>query len=82
MLGRSRDMYFQCVSNTCVTFYTFRNVVDTYKHIICDEEKNRLQSIERLDEIEEWEMLMSHYCLLLGVKCDTEDLTNLLQLMP
>lgn len=44
------------------------NMLDAYNFIFDNEEKSRLQSIERLDEIEEWEMLMSHYCLCLGIK--------------
>jgi len=32
-----------------------------------DGEKARIEKIEIFDEFEEWELLMSHYCLTLGV---------------
>lgn len=56
------------------------SMLDAYKGMIPDEDKVRLQSIERFDEIEEWELLMSHYSLLLGVK--GEALASLSASMP
>jgi hypothetical protein len=53
---------------------------DAYKGMVSDDEKRRLHSIERFDEVEEWELLMSHYSLLLGVK--GAPLVDLVALMP
>jgi len=48
--------------------------------MISEDEKRRLHTIEPLDEIEEWELLMSHYSLLLGVRGDA--LSSLMSCFP
>lgn len=46
------------------------SMLSAYEHFISPEEKTRISQIEMLDEVEEWQLLMSHYCLSLGVKGD------------
>ena len=53
---------------------------DKIYFMISDDEKRRLHTIEPLDEIEEWELLMSHYSLLVGVKGDA--LSSLIGCLP
>jgi hypothetical protein len=53
---------------------------DAYKEMISADEKQRLQTLEPFDEIEEWELLMSHYSLLLGVR--GEELASLVSIFP
>jgi hypothetical protein len=31
-----------------------------------DGEKTRIEKLEMLDEVEEWELLQAHYCICLG----------------
>ena len=57
-------------------------LIDAYNGIISDEDKRRLQTIERFDEVEEWELLMSHYSLLLGIKSNDQAIGDLLRFMP
>lgn len=47
------------------------SMLDAYRFMISDVEKKRLESIERFDEVEEWDLLMGHYSLLLGVRGST-----------
>jgi hypothetical protein len=43
-------------------------MLSVFTNLIPITEKNRINRIEMLDEVEEWEMLMSHYCISLGIK--------------
>jgi hypothetical protein len=43
-------------------------MLSIYTNLIPTNEKIRINRIEMLDEVEEWEMLMSHYCISLGIK--------------
>ena len=38
-------------------------MLDFYNKIISSDERKRINSIEFLDEVEEWNLLMNHYCL-------------------
>ncbi|KAL7751785.1 carboxy methyl transferase for protein phosphatase 2A [Sorochytrium milnesiophthora] len=42
------------------------------RHISGDEKK-RLNKLEFLDEVEEWHLFGDHYCLALGIKCNSDD---------
>lgn len=54
-----------------------------YNNLIPLSEKTRINRIEMLDEIEEWEMLMSHYCVSIGIKGGNVAMRDsLLQLIP
>mmetsp|Transcript_29690 Transcript_29690/g.50107 ORF Transcript_29690/g.50107 Transcript_29690/m.50107 type:complete len:147 (+) Transcript_29690:791-1231(+) len=56
------------------------SMLEAYTTMISEDEKRRLHTIEPLDEIEEWELLMSHYSLLLGVRGDA--LSSLMSCFP
>lgn len=49
------------------------SMLDYYDHMISPQEKSRVESIEHLDEMEEWNMIMRHYCITLASKelCET-----------
>ena len=47
-------------------------MLSIYNSLIPITEKNRINRIEMLDEIEEWELLMSHYCVSMGIKGGNE----------
>eukprot|EP00826_Nyctotherus_ovalis_P040487 TRINITY_DN39_c0_g4_i1.p1 TRINITY_DN39_c0_g4~~TRINITY_DN39_c0_g4_i1.p1 ORF type:complete len:293 (+),score=80.22 TRINITY_DN39_c0_g4_i1:128-1006(+) len=47
-------------------------MLDFYNNYSDKEEKQRIEKIEIFDEFEEWNMLQSHYCLVLGVKGQLE----------
>eukprot|EP01041_Mallomonas_annulata_P006653 gene6653-13470_t len=40
-----------------------------YETMIPQDKKREIQRIEIFDEIEEWELLMSHYCITVAIKC-------------
>ena len=43
-------------------------MVDAYEHgVMCDGDRRRTMRSEALDELEEFYLLMRHYCLLMGV---------------
>jgi tRNA wybutosine-synthesizing protein 4 len=41
----------------CVT------MLEAYSGLVSDEQRQRVSQLERFDEMEEWDLLMSHYCL-------------------
>jgi hypothetical protein len=43
-------------------------MLDAYEKLINKEEKQRISKLEIFDEIEEWGLLMSHYCLTIASK--------------
>ena len=43
-------------------------MLDAYEKLINKEEKQRISKLEIFDEIEEWSLLMSHYCLTIASK--------------
>ena len=43
-------------------------MLQAHERIVPAAEKSRINHLEMLDEIEEWALLMSHYCLSVGVK--------------
>ena len=43
-------------------------MLDAYEKLISKEDKQRISKLEIFDEIEEWSMLMSHYCLTIASK--------------
>jgi tRNA wybutosine-synthesizing protein 4 len=45
-----------------------RTMLESYRELISPEDKARVAKLEIFDEIEEWEMLMSHYCLTVAHK--------------
>ena len=51
-----------------------------YKQLISLEERNRVNKLEMFDEIEEWELLMSHYSITVAVKGET--LGNVVDIVP
>lgn len=44
------------------------NVLQVYEQWLTDDEKKRVAKVELLDELEEWRLLMQHYCLSYGLK--------------
>ena len=48
-----------------------RTMLEAYRELISQEAKARVAKLEIFDEIEEWEMLMSHYCLTLALQNHT-----------
>lgn len=40
------------------------NMADAYESIVTENQRNHASSIEMLDELEEWILLMSHYCFI------------------
>lgn len=47
-------------------------MLSIYNSLIPQSEKIRINRIEMLDEVEEWELLMSHYCVSMGIKGGVE----------
>ena len=43
-------------------------MLDAYEKLISKEDKQRISKLEIFDEIEEWSLLMSHYCLTIASK--------------
>jgi hypothetical protein len=43
-------------------------MLSLYHSLVSPAEKIRINKIEMLDEVEEWEMLMAHYCVSIGIK--------------
>jgi len=41
-------------------------MLSAYSSFLTTEQKAQASSIEMLDEVEEWEMIMSHYALIVG----------------
>ena len=39
-------------------------------------ERKRIEKLEIFDEFEEWELLQSHYCLCLGKRIASEDISK------
>jgi tRNA wybutosine-synthesizing protein 4 len=50
-----------------------KNLHEISQQLITDTEMERLNGIERLDEVEEWKLLMEHYFILIA-SCSEEDL--------
>lgn len=50
---------------TCTYGYTMYDMYYTY---ITSDERKRIESIEFMDEYEEWEIMMSHYAIVIGIK--------------
>lgn len=47
-------------------------MLSIYNTLIPMTEKIRINRIEMLDEVEEWELLMSHYCVSMGIRGGNE----------
>lgn len=43
-------------------------MLEAYQDVISSNEKQRIKSLEIFDEVEEWELIMSHYALTVAVK--------------
>ena len=43
-------------------------LLDAYARLISEKEKKRVNTLEIFDELEEWNLLMSHYCLTIAIK--------------
>jgi hypothetical protein len=58
-------------------------MLSIYTHLIPPSEKTRINKIEMLDEVEEWEMLMSHYCVSMGIRGGSASMGEaMLQILP
>lgn len=55
-------------------------MMQAHNHMVSDTEKIRINRLEMLDEVEEWALLMSHYCLTVAVKGDK--LRAVVELLP
>lgn len=74
--GRSKDLtdttarddyQWRFKSRTMLELYNFRNGV------IDDTERKRIEKLELFDEVEEWNLIMSHYCMTIcTVAADTQ----------
>ncbi len=54
------------------------SMISAYERVISTDEKRAINKIEMLDEIEEWSMIMNHYCITVAANCaDLEKLTLL-----
>lgn len=49
------------------------NMLTVYKSIIPQSERTMIEKIELFDEIEEWQLLMSHYAMSIAVNCRNKD---------
>ena len=61
-LESQKGRYLECGYSDC-------KVIDMYKvysELIGEEERKRVEKIEWLDEIEEWKMILEHYCVVLA----------------
>lgn len=45
-----------------------RDLLSIYRGNLPPPERRRIEALELFDEFEEWELLMSHYCVAVGVK--------------
>jgi len=43
-------------------------MLDIYKTSVDPEERRRIESLEWVDELEEWDLISAHYCIVLGVR--------------
>jgi hypothetical protein len=51
--------------------FDFANAIDMYelwRRLTSEESKRLCDGIERLDEVEEWELISRHYCVVWAVK--------------
>lgn len=62
-LARLRQCYDRAEGNSMLYIYN---------HSVEINEKSRIERIEWMDEFEEWNMLLSHYCILLSCKGDVD----------
>jgi hypothetical protein len=46
------------------------DMLTVYNRLLMKEHRDEADKIERLDEVEEWNMLMSHYCLTTAANSD------------
>ena len=46
----------------------FYKMLEVYHKFIENEELERIEKIEMLDEIEEWDLMLSHYCFGISMK--------------
>ena len=54
------------------------SMLQVYNERLRGQEKQRIESLEMFDEFEEWNMLQSHYCLILGARSSSSaDLSHL-----
>lgn len=49
------------------------SVLKLYEGVLSIGERKRLERLEMLDEVEEWRLMLGHYCVLLAIKEDTEE---------
>jgi O-methyltransferase involved in polyketide biosynthesis len=55
-----QDKLFNCGFDTVIGC----NMADAYESIVSKSQRNHVSSIEMLDELEEWMLLMNHYCFI------------------
>lgn len=53
-----------------------------YQSVVSAEQRQRANRSEFLDEMEEWVLIMQHYCFLVGTTDDTDTESSLLNLIP
>lgn len=56
------------------------SMADAYHRGLSADEKVEANSVERLDEFEEFDMLMAHYCV--TISTNNEDYSEILQIIP
>ncbi|KAL3943659.1 MAG: hypothetical protein SGBAC_002279 [Bacillariaceae sp.] len=58
------------------------NMWSAYQSVVTAEQRQQANRCEFLDEMEEWVLIMQHYCLLVGTNDDTDNESSLLSLIP
>lgn len=58
------------------------NMLQAYNKLISSEEKVRVNKLQIFDEIEEWELLMSHYSLTIAVNTNHESIKKIVERFP
>jgi hypothetical protein len=58
-------------------------MLSVYNHLIPPSEKARINRIELFDEVEEWELLMNHYCVSIGIRGGREEMRGqMIEVLP
>ncbi|CAJ1969216.1 unnamed protein product [Cylindrotheca closterium] len=58
------------------------NMWSAYQSVVTAEQRQRANRCEFLDEMEEWVLIMQHYCFLVGTTDDKDTESSLLSLIP
>jgi tRNA wybutosine-synthesizing protein 4 len=45
-----------------------KDMLSLYKEMLDPRDRRRIEMLEMLDEFEEWNLIMSHYCISVGIK--------------